>query len=205
MAQLIELTDLTGLCGIALALASLSSLALSTLAPSALTAARRLWAAGAIFVLLLLPLGELPPAAYVRGMTGDLSITSLLLLGLLLARGTHAWPTDNPRRIAALLLLLVAACVLYPLALGALPYDSYRWGYAEPLFLGLLLALALAAALLRLPLVALAIALGVLAWAVGWYESENLWDYLLDPLLSIYALIACLLAILRQLRASVSR
>jgi len=36
--------------------------------------------------------------------------------------------------------------------------------------------------------VALCIALAVFAWDIGWYESNNLWDYLLDPLLSIYAL-----------------
>jgi len=37
---------------------------------------------------------------------------------------------------------------------------------------------------------ALSIALAVAAWSFGWYESTNLWDYLLDPWLAIYALIA---------------
>jgi hypothetical protein len=33
---------------------------------------------------------------------------------------------------------------------------------------------------------AICIALGVAAWSVGWYESTNLCDYLLDPWLAIY-------------------
>jgi len=34
----------------------------------------------------------------------------------------------------------------------------------------------------------LIIALAVLAWSTEWYESRNLWDYLLDPMLFIYAI-----------------
>jgi hypothetical protein len=35
---------------------------------------------------------------------------------------------------------------------------------------------------------ALCIALAVVAWSAGWYESPNIWDYLLDPWLAIYAI-----------------
>jgi hypothetical protein len=47
--------------------------------------------------------------------------------------------------------------------------------------------IALASAALRVPLVTLSISLAVLAWSVGWYESGNLWDYLIDPLLAVYS------------------
>ena len=66
--------------------------------------------------------------------------------------------------------------------------DPYRWGYGEPWFLAALLLVAIIGNLSRLPLVAASISLAVLAWAVGWYESTNLWDYLIDPLLCLYAL-----------------
>jgi hypothetical protein len=39
-------------------------------------------------------------------------------------------------------------------------------------------------------LIALCVALATLAWASGWYESGNLWDYLIDPFVAIYALAA---------------
>lgn len=173
-------TDLTGLAGVALALAAIACLPLAKrVAPMV---------AGAVLLLLLLPIGDLPVAAYVRGMVGDVSITTLSLLAYAhLRRAGAVSPLSAPRRVGALLLLLVAVAVLYPLALGAAPYDSYRWGYGDPWFLGFLLALTLAAVALRMPVVALPISVAVLAWAVGWYESNNLWDYLVDPLLAMYA------------------
>lgn len=185
-----SLNDLTGLAGIALALATLCALALRRV-PLAQRVATP--AAGMVFLLLLLPIAELPLAAYVRGMTGDLSISTLLLLAdAVVRRAGGGAALGASRRIGALLLPVFAAALLYPLALGAASCDSYRWGYGEPWFLALLLTLALAGMALRMPLVALSISLGVLAWALGWYESANLWDYLIDPLLAGYAVFAVL-------------
>jgi len=67
-------------------------------------------------------------------------------------------------------------------------FDPYRLGYGSPCFLGVLAAVALAAWFARLQLVAVCIALAVLAWTIGWYESGNVWDYLLDPFVALYAL-----------------
>lgn len=183
-------TDLTGLAGIALALATVCGLAIGH---ASFTKRFAVPVAGAVFVLLLLPFGEVPPAAYVRGMVGDLSVTMLVLLGYAAGRRVGVFrAVDASRSIGGLLLLVLAAGMLYPLALGAAPYDTYRWGYGEPGFLGLLLGIALAGIALGMPLVVLSICLAVLAWVVGWSESDNLWDYLLDPLLVIYALAALL-------------
>lgn len=178
-------TDLTGLAGVALGLSALCALGLARL-----PRVRRGPAVLALVLLLLVPFGGLPLAAYVRGMVGEPSVGTLLLLGHALARQAgFVAPLSAAGRVAALALPLLAAGVLYPLALGAAAYDSYRWGYGDPYFLGLLFVLAVAATW-RLPLVALSIALAVLAWALGWHESGNLWDYLIDPLLVIYALFA---------------
>lgn len=179
-------TDLTGLAGIALALAAVCWLTLGRVPFMKRLAAP---AAGIVFVLTFLPFAELPLAGYVRGMIGDLSVTTLVLLGYAAGRRAAVFrPLDTSCGIGGLLLLVLAAGVLYPLALGAAFYDTYRWGYSEPGFLGLLLLVALAGIALRMPLVALSIGLAVLGWAAGWSESGNLWDYLLDPLLAICAL-----------------
>ena len=193
-------TDFTGLAGIALGLALLCQRAVGCLPLS-----RRVSMAitGAVFVLLLIPFSALPPAAYVRGMVGDLSITTLALLIYGLMRQARVLPLLNSgRRIGGLLLLVLAAAVLYPLALGAAPYDSYRWGYGAPWFLAVLLGFALVAIPLRLPLVASSISLAVLAWTVGWYESNNLWDYLIDPMLAIYAFFGLISAIFSRWRSA---
>ena len=179
-------TDLTGLAGIAVALATL---------PLALARVRRLsrlWLAGlcvAVAVLALAPFGTLPVAAVVRGATGDLSITTLILLGSVILRCLTGWPPQDPSgRFALLAFIAALALALYPLALGVGMFDPYRLGYGSPWLLGALWAIALAAWFRRLNLVAVCLALATLAWTVRWYESNTLWDYLLDPLVSFYAL-----------------
>jgi hypothetical protein len=179
-------TDLTGLAGIALALTAL---------PLAVPAVRRLsrprlaGLLAAVAVLVLAPLGPLPAVIVVRGATGDLSITTLLLLGGVILRALTGWPLVDPRSHRTLLALVAAAALaLYPMALGLGMYDPYRLGFASPWLLGGAWAIALAAWSRRFDRIALCLALATLAWAVGWYESTNLWDYLLDPLVSLYAL-----------------
>jgi hypothetical protein len=195
---MISLTGITGLAGCALAIA-----AACTQAPgvSHLSRKTRAWLLAALFVAVLVPFDGLPAAAYLRGASGDLSITTLLLLVVEILRflsGGHA-NAEFPRffrekgRRALLLLVVLAAAALYPMALGWGGFDPYRLGYGSPWFLAALLALALAAIFLDLPEIAYAVALAVLAWGLGWYESNNLWDYLLDPLVAVYAAVSLVL------------
>jgi hypothetical protein len=181
-----SLTDLSGLGSAALLIAA---------APLVFSSIGRLPRAGlaillgAVAGLALLPLGRLPPAAYVRGLLGDLSITTTVLLLRALGRPFFGWgPIDPESRLALQGLLGGAGLALYPFALGVGAWDPYRLGYATPWFVGLVLLLALAAWFRRLPLVSLCLALAVLAHALGGHESTNLWDYILDPLVSIWAL-----------------
>jgi hypothetical protein len=149
---------------------------------------------GAVFVLALIPFGTIPIAAYVRGATGDLSITTLVLLWCALLKPWCGRVTAEAKhRLALLILIAFAALALYPMALGVGAYDPYRLGYGNPQFVAMLLLLALAAWFWKSTLIALCIAFATLAWAVGWYESNNIWDYLLDPFVSIYALAAIMI------------
>jgi len=186
-------TDLTGLAGLALAAASAC-----TAAP--LSGRTRAVLAILAAALVLAPLGDLPVAAYLRGVTGDLSVTTvLLLLRFALGRQFGWGPTDARERLALQITIAVAAVFLYPLALGLGPFDPYRPGFGDPWMIGALSLAALAAWRARMQLVALCLATALLAWAVGGYESENLWDYLLDPLLSVWAMGALALRAARRL------
>jgi len=175
-------TDLAGLAGLAAAAA-----AACMSAP--LSGPKRAACAILVAILALVPLAGLPPAAYLRGVTGDLSLTSvLLLLRFVFARHFGWSPADARGRLALQILIASTAIVLYPLALGLGPFDPYRLGFASPWLIGALSLAALAAWRARMLFAALCIALALLAWALGWYESKNLWDYLVDPLLSAWAL-----------------
>lgn len=196
-------TDLTSLAGIALALTTLLGSLPVGRRPG--RPVRAIVLAG-VAVLVLLPLGKLPVVAVVRGITGDLSVTTIVLLGIALFRILRGEPAArSPARIALLAAVALTALVLYPLSLGVGPFDPYRLGYGSPWLLGALLAGAVAAWFHRLDLIAVCLSLATLAWAVQWYESRNLWDYLIDPLLSVYALGASarlgVLWLMRRIRA----
>jgi hypothetical protein len=185
-------TDATGLAGSAAVIVA-ASLLLTTRVRG-LSPGPRALVLGGVAVVALLPLGTLSLAAYLRGLTGDLSITTLVLLLRAIVRQLDASSASEVKeRVALQSLLAVAAVVLYPLALGLGTFDPYRLGYASPWMMSALLLLALATWVLRLSLVAWCLALAVLAYSVGWYESTNLWDYLVDPLAATYGVSSLLL------------
>lgn len=210
---MIAFTDITGLSGSALAL---GAVALRLPGVARLSLAQRTGLFAAVFAGALIPIDGLPPAGYLRGAIGDLSIASLvLLLGSVRYRLLALWRTgvfnaipsgvrnerESARRMLLALIVLVAL-LLYPMALGWGGFDPYRLGYGNVWFLSGLLVVALLAVFRRAALVALVISLAVLAWVAGWYESTNLWDYLLDPLAAVYALGALLRTATRRGRRS---
>ena len=155
------------------------------------------------FLILLLsnlffwPLGlgmELPLAAYVRGVIGDLSILTMLLLW------TSLLPGRKPAPLAFKLAIACIAIVFYPLALGFGMIDPYAWGYGSTLFLIAVLLFALVCGLANWSKGVWIIAIAILAWAAHWHESANLWDYLLDPFLAIWGLMTVFGVLYRRRR-----
>ncbi len=183
---MMNFTDLTGLIGSASVIASAALLFPSV---KRLDQPRLAMLLGAIFVYVLIPFNGLSLAAYLRGGIGDVSITTLLSLWSVLTKPWLNCVTLNSKnRFALLGVIALATLVLYPMALGVGAYDPYRWGYSNPLFVAGVLLLALAAWYGEVYLVALCISCATIAWVTGWYESNNLWDYLLDPFVASYAL-----------------
>ncbi len=179
-------TDLTGLFG-----ATLLLFVLFVRMPWLRTfPVRRRMALMAVFVIAIsIPLWGLSLAGFVRGITGDLSIATLLLLLLALVRSLSGCVlVEAVNRRLMLRGIAITAVVFYPFALGLSTLDPYRLGYGNLWFMVLLLGLAVWSSLRYSIFLALCIALAVAAWSAGWYESPNLWDYLLDPWLAVYAL-----------------
>ena len=181
-------TDLTGLLGITLAI-----VALLVRVPRvrAFPPLQRAGVLAAALVLVSIPLWSLSLSGFVRGITGDLSTTTLLLLALALVRTLSGRTlVDDSNRLLMLRAIAIVAVAFYPLALGFSAFDPYRLGYGNLWFMVILLGLAVWSVLRYSSFFALCIALAVAAWSAGWYESPNLWDYLLDPWLAIYAIVA---------------
>ena len=124
----------------------------------------------------------------------------MLLLWGLLRPVLGGAAIDARSRLALQTLVGAGGVWLYPSAVGLGPLDPYRLGYATPWFVLGLLVLA-AAGLCGLRPVTLGLSLAVLAWALGVYESRNLWDYLVDPPVAAWGLGALVLRGAAALRA----
>lgn len=173
--------------------AHLSFVLLGFVALSALrfTVPWRPWLLPLLAALSFIPINELPLAAYVRSFTDDLAISTLVLLawvgacrlGVVQGLGRH-------QRIRLLLVFSVLSLMLYPATLGLTYFDPYRWGFNPRPMIVLVGLLALWMLALRNWLAVLMLTAGTLAFALRLKASENYWDYLLDPLLTGYCLIA---------------
>ena len=143
--------------------------------------------------------GEISAAAYVRGVTGDLSMTTLVLAGAACVAQFTRGTVIEPRDLRVLFWLVAAAAAfLYPFALGWTRFDPYALGYGSIEFVTALLLVTLAAWHLRRNVVVLIVIAAALAYCVGAYESRNLWDYLIDPLVALYALVRLLAGVCRR-------
>ncbi|MCU1765746.1 hypothetical protein ABH911_005885 [Pseudomonas protegens] len=156
-----------------------------------LTAPWRPWLLPVLALVSFIPLNQLPLAAYVRSFTDDLAISTLVLLGWVSLRhlGVIA-PLPAKHRVQVLLLFIGLTLSLYPATLGLTYLDPYRWGYNPRPMIVLMGLAALVLLWQRNLLGVLMLAAGTLAFALRLKPSENYWDYLLDPLLAGYCLIA---------------
>jgi hypothetical protein len=152
---------------------------------------KRLLLPAAVLALLFVPIDGVPVAGYVRGIGGELSITTLLLLAsaaVALGGGPKLHDRRELQTLAAF--VLAGAAFLYPMALGLTSFDPYALGYPDRIrgFLFGLAPVAVFAWLRGRILLVLAIVLALAAFRFELLESRNLWDYLFDPWLALYML-----------------
>jgi hypothetical protein len=160
---------------------------------------------GLIFILLALgffiPLGGSTLAQWLRSVVGDLSVLTLVIFADILCR--RLWNLtllDTRSRKSLLLVAGLLGVVFYPLALGYGPVDTYRVGYA-PLMMVYMLGLTSVIVWIRhARMFAVILLLPLLAYNLHLLESDNLWNYLLDPLLVIYALVQSAGVVLKQFK-----
>lgn len=169
---------------VSLSCAALIILLLQKLSPKAVPFIVKVALAIILANVFFWPLGlslELPLAAYIRGITGDFSIITLLLLwGSLM-------PKSKPVPLGFKFAIAIIAIIFYPFALGVGMTDPYAWGYGSIAFLIAVILLAVICGLGNWNRGVWMIAIAIIAWSAHWHESANLWDYLLDPFIAIWA------------------
>lgn len=154
---------------------------------------------GATLAVALLPFNGLTISHFLRILCGDLSLVTVALLLV------HAYYQFRPGRAAGLtydvrvLVILIAAAslLLYPSALGLVSFDLYSEGYYPVVMTPFLMGLLALAVLQGWTLVAVLIPSVLLCYHLDILDSDNLWDYLTDPVLALY----CLARVPRELRS----
>jgi hypothetical protein len=178
-------------------------LAVSALLLQVLGRARAVWRwsvpLAACAVLSIPFFGGLSAAEHARAYVGDSSVTLVLLLGAAVWHGLRGREVLRRKDLAAVFLCTTAAgLVLYPLALGIGSWDPYELGYRPAALVAVLAVLAIAGRL-RGYRTAVFVPIIILAWCAGLWESTNLWDYMLDPLLAMYGVVWLMSALVRRI------
>ncbi len=145
------------------------------------------------FTILFIPVRGLYLYKYFYGVFGNLSITSVILLLSFLVKNISNNISNNRQvpsgreKSAILYSVAIAGLILYPASLGFFHVDLYRLGYHPRFLLILILCLTILAWMVSLRFAAMLPVIAVIAFNLNILESENLWDYLVDPFIVFYA------------------
>ena len=149
--------------------------------------------------LLLFPVVTEPLVIYLRGFTGDFSVAMLLLSAVTIGSifVQKDFITTQDKKLFYLMITLMSL-VLYPPSLGWGRVDTYQLGYSFWLVEWVLVALGLLAFSLRAPLTVVWIATALISYQLSLFESRNLWDYLIDPIVSVIAISSSIVGLFRK-------
>ncbi|MFT3878533.1 MAG: hypothetical protein QM703_02600 [Gemmatales bacterium] len=153
--------------------------------------ATRLGLAGwslAMSAVFLIPWNGHSIVYFVRGVVGDLSVSSLVVLCVIYGRALTK-PVSSHQHIRGQVgwMLLAILLPLYASTTGYLTFDLYGWGY-EPQWFLVALGLLMLWAWQTQPALAIAWLIGVVSFAWGMTPSRNLWDALFDPFMAFTAM-----------------
>lgn len=144
---------------------------------------------------VLIPIEGMPLGRWLHGIDGGLSIP---FLAALFDRAVEAWRArsllDRPARAATGWFALACGLALYPAALGLGGIDPYVLGWTSPVVM--LVAAAVAVVLIwRSNRFGYVLLVAGLLWQLDVLESENAWDYLVDPIFFLLSPFAIALAV----------
>lgn len=151
---------------------------------------KHLWIelAAAALLMLVVPIGGVSLAGHLRGLWGDPSTVTFALLALYILRPT--WLPNRPNPLVMVAVVLFVALPLYgPLLILEVPmiqrdlyslgwdWDGIRWILGAAVVVGVVCACVGGLTNRWMNIIAVAL----LAYAARIMESDNLWDYLVDP------------------------
>ncbi len=139
-------------------------------------------------LILIIPFSGLPVFYYIRGATGELSvITVIILSGVITGKFYNIEILNKNSTEYFYIVIFVIGLIFYITSLGYGQFDPYGLAYGNLVLpSGLLIFTALLIWKKQYGL-AMLLTVPVIAYETGVLESNNIWDYLIDPFLWLYA------------------
>lgn len=139
-------------------------------------------------LILIIPFSGLPVFYYLRGATGDLSIITVMLLSAALARAFYKFEIFNKNTADYFYFTVFSiGTIFYITSLGYGQFDPYGLAYESLIIPFTLLASLVLLAWKKQYGLAILLLVPIIAYETGLLESNNIWDYILDPFLWVYA------------------
>jgi hypothetical protein len=135
-----------------------------------------------------------------RGLFAELSMTTVFLLMLWPALRFYQVRLNAADSFWLCAVVLLFALALYPMALGVGAVDSYALGFRPLLLLTLIAGLGVLAAGFKLWVCAVAVALVLTGYWFRVLDSQNLWDYAIDPIVAMFAVVYLLRRVRHRFR-----
>lgn len=142
--------------------------------------------------LAFVPVSGLPIGRWLHGFNPSVSIPFVaILLNAVISPLLERQLLDEKALRAGLWFGALAGLVLYPMAAGVGPFDPYELGWNWP---GIELVVGGLSVLLlwRQNAFGGVLLLTGVAWRLGGMESQNVWDYLIDPIYFVMSVIGLL-------------
>jgi len=145
-------------------------------------------------IIIILPIKNWTVIEFSRGYFADLSMATILVCFCYVLSGMRPQPIVISHAFKIFILMMSA--IIFPSSLGANEYNLFSLGFpSETGFNFLVIGLAAIAVLAwykNETLIAIYVALVFLTYNLGLYTSQNLWIYMLDPIVMLIFLFSYL-------------
>jgi len=156
-------------------------------------------------MIILLPVKHVPMARFLAGFNANFSITLAVLLFCCLLRKIRGVSLLDRRAVRTIAVFgLVLGLFLYPCSMNLVPFDLYRFGWGSVFLLAPLFFLTVFL-ILTGNRAGYVLAACVAAYALRLLESDNLWDYLVDPFLVSWCALTSIAECLSRVRSLLQR
>ncbi len=157
--------------------------------------------------LVVMPIDNWLLIEFSRGYFTDLSMATILILVLTFLSFFKSKIQSN--QISFNVSIIVMAVALYPASLGFTQFDPYAMGFASHEYYDYLLMAVAGVGIfcwyLDYHQVAIWLTLSSLAHGFQVYESNNIWNYLIDPLAVIVCLFSLMIIAIKKVAVKISK